>query len=283
VAIFTLCSASGSPGVTTTALGLACIWPRPVLLVEADPTGGSGLLAGYFKGSRDDDGLVELVVAARQGHLAERLPALLVELPGTNAQVLVGSRAHEQAVGLALLWDDLLAELRTLAATGQDVIVDAGRLGLDGSPSALIAGGDVTLLLVRSSLPGLAAASSWAATLKKAAGPAHAVGAVAVGAGRPYGAREVQAAVGVPVLASVLWAPADAAVLSDGAAFPAASFGRRLLRRDADQRRFDASPLMRSLAAVGESTRAQARIIAEGLGRPLAASTPVADTAGRVS
>lgn len=283
MAIFTLCSASGSPGVTTTALGLACIWPRPVVLVEADPTGGSGVLAGYFRGARDDDGLVELVVASRQGRLADRLPGLLLDVPGTNARVLVGSRAHEQAVGLAGLWDDLLAELRTLAATGQDVIVDAGRLGLDGSASPLVRGADVTMLLVGSSLPLLAAASSWANTLKKAAGTGHAVGAVVVGAGRPYGAGEVQAAVGLPVFGSVAWDPRNAAVLSQGAPFPAASFGRRLLRRDADQRRFDASPLVRSLHAVAESVQGRARTLAEGLGRPLVAPVPVGDASGRVS
>ena len=53
MAVIALASASGSPGVTTTALGLAMLWPRPVLLVEADPTGGSGLLAGYFRGTRE--------------------------------------------------------------------------------------------------------------------------------------------------------------------------------------------------------------------------------------
>ena len=52
MAVIALTSASGSPGVTTTALGLALSWPRPVLLVEADPTGASGLLAGYFRGAR---------------------------------------------------------------------------------------------------------------------------------------------------------------------------------------------------------------------------------------
>ena len=46
MAVVALTSASGSPGVTTTAVGLALTWPRPVLLIEADPTGGSGVLAG---------------------------------------------------------------------------------------------------------------------------------------------------------------------------------------------------------------------------------------------
>ena len=34
MAVVALASASGSPGVTTTALGLALLWPRPVLLVH---------------------------------------------------------------------------------------------------------------------------------------------------------------------------------------------------------------------------------------------------------
>ena len=34
MAVICLTSASGSPGVTTTAVGLALCWPRPVLLVE---------------------------------------------------------------------------------------------------------------------------------------------------------------------------------------------------------------------------------------------------------
>ena len=64
MAVVALTSASGSPGVTTTAVGLALTWPRPVLLIEADPTGGSGVLAGYFRGTREYDvGLIELALS----------------------------------------------------------------------------------------------------------------------------------------------------------------------------------------------------------------------------
>jgi hypothetical protein len=61
MAVYTLVSASGSPGVTTTALALASVWPRPVIVVEADPTGGSAILAGYFRGQQRPAGLVDLV------------------------------------------------------------------------------------------------------------------------------------------------------------------------------------------------------------------------------
>ena len=65
MAVIALTSASGSPGVTTTALGLTLLWPRAVLLVEADPTGGSGVLAGFFRGAREyDSGLIELALSS---------------------------------------------------------------------------------------------------------------------------------------------------------------------------------------------------------------------------
>ena len=50
-----LTSASGSPGVSTSALGMSLAWSKPVLLVEADPTGGSAILAGWFHGRPPHD------------------------------------------------------------------------------------------------------------------------------------------------------------------------------------------------------------------------------------
>ena len=66
MALIVLTSASGSPGVTTTALALALTWRRPALLVEADPTGGSAVLAGYFRGrAAPTDSLIDLAFAHR--------------------------------------------------------------------------------------------------------------------------------------------------------------------------------------------------------------------------
>lgn len=261
MAICAVCSASGSRGVTTICLGLSLSWPRPVVLVEADPTGGSAILAGYFRGRRDDDGLIDLVAAARQGQLAQRLPELLIDAPGSDGRcrILVGSRAHEQAVGLSLIWDDLLAELKRVAGAGQDVIVDAGRLGLEGSPAPLINGADVTLLTTGTSLPELTAAVSWARTLQGHERPGHAVLALLVGEGQPYTAREVRAALGLPLAGSIADDPLNAQVLSHGEPFPPAAFWRRVIwREQADERRFADSALMRSITALGERLRGQA-------------------------
>ena len=223
MALITLVSASGSPGVTTTALGLALAWPRPVLLVEADPTGGSALLTGYWRGQRDHTGLLELVMAERHGVLADALPRMVIPIEGTDVAVVAGTKSHEQAPGLARLWDPLLLVLQDLS--GQDVIVDAGKLGNEYSPKPLIRFSDVTLLVTHSNLPALAAARSWAKTLADEIVPGHDAKIVLVGEGRKYRAAEIAKTLGLPVLASIDWDPARAEVFSLGASFPPARFG----------------------------------------------------------
>src|SRR3546814_407228 len=110
-------------------------------------------------------------LSLRDGGLADALPreTLLLdpEAPAErSAWFLPGIRAHEQAPSLLALWDPLTEQLRALERNGQDVIVDAGRLGLAGWPQPLIAASDLTLLVTRSSLPALAGATSWAKTLR---------------------------------------------------------------------------------------------------------------------
>lgn len=251
MAIITLTSASGSPGVTTTALGLAMVWPRPVLLVEADPTGGSALLAGYWRGQVDHVGLLDLVLAERHGVLADALPRMQFAVEGFGASLLVGTKSHEQAGSLARLWDPLLGVLQNLS--GQDVIVDAGRLGLDGSPRSLLTYSDVTVLLTLSSLRALAAARSWAATLAADVVPGHEVKIVIVGEGRKYRAREVTRTLGLPVAGSIEWDPRRAEVFADGAPYPVPRFGgEQAANRGFEQSGYVRS--LRSLAAALQST-----------------------------
>ncbi|MBK8458810.1 MAG: hypothetical protein IPL43_00155 [Micropruina sp.] len=263
--IVTLVSASGSPGVTSTAVGLALTWPRPVVLVEADPTGGSGILAGFFRASTDQRGLIDLVMAHRSGVLAEALPRLLMPVPGSHASVLVGSKAHEQAAGLERVWDPLLLALRGLVAAGQDVIVDAGRLGLDGSPRPLIHDSDLTLLVSRTTLPALAAARSWARVLGEETLPTHPVRVLLVGEGRPYRSGEVTRTLGLPALGSVTWDPARAAVFSDGAPHPhpRPGVGWLLGGEKARAAAFDRSGYLGSVRAAGEAIRGLWRVADE--------------------
>ncbi|MFV0429541.1 MAG: hypothetical protein ACK5KO_08975 [Arachnia sp.] len=243
--------------MTTTALGLALNSPRPVVLVEADPKGGSGLLAGFFRGQLDHPGLVDLVIAQRADLVAEALPRLLYPVEGSAVSVLFGARSHEQAAGIAALWEPLLDALRGLEATGTDVIVDAGRLGPPGWPRPLVHGADVTLLVVGSDLPSLAAARSWAAALQAEDLPGHVTRLLVVGEGRPYDNREVARTLGMPVLRSIEWAPELARVYSHGQPAPRPSWWLRVGRGpDAAASAFADSVYVRSLRAVAGSLRA---------------------------
>jgi hypothetical protein len=233
MAVIVLASASGSPGVTTSALGLALTWPRPVLLVEADPTGGSAVLAGYFRGiSAHTAGLLDLAWAHREGLLEDALAELPMPIPDSSASLLPGVRAHTQARSLAALWEPLAAALKRLDRTGRDVIIDAGRLGLTGSPEPLIYAADLMLLVMRSDLVALAAARSWAETLGAGfddLGTAK-VRALLVGEGRPYSGRDVTKVLGLPVAATLAWDEASAAVFSRGAPLPRRFLGGALPR-----------------------------------------------------
>ncbi len=253
MAVVTLVSASGSPGVTTTALGLALTWPRPVLLVEADPSGSSAILAGYLRGTSDHVGLVDLVMAHRSGLLSEALPRMVMRLGGDESRVsvLVGSRSHDQAAGLMRLWEPLLGVLRDMSANGQDVIVDAGRLGLASWPRALVTHSDVTALVTRSSLPALVAARSWAASLAEDVLPGHEARLLMVGEGRPYGVREAARTLGLSPLAGIEWDPARAAVFSEGSPKPKPRFGGEA----AADRSFEQSGYTASIRGVGEALR----------------------------
>jgi hypothetical protein len=194
MALIVLTSASGSPGVTTTALGLALTWVRPVLLVEADPTGGSGLLAGYFRGqAAPTQSLIDLAFAHRAGELAQAIPAVSMQVPDTSVTMIAGTTAHGQARSLESLWEPLAAVLKGLDALGQDVIVDAGRLGLAGAPEPLLFAGRPVPAgdphrprrVVRGTVVGADPARRVRTARRRAI-----AGLLVVGEGRPYRARK---------------------------------------------------------------------------------------------
>lgn len=218
MAIVCLTSASGSPGVTTTAVGMAFSWPRPVLLVEADPTGGSGVLAGFLRGTTPyDAGLIELALSPLG--TADALRDVVRPL-GPNVSLITGIRSHSQATALRDIWEPLAAALRDLDDNGQDVIVDAGRLGLTGSPTPLLDAADAALLVTRATLPAISAARSWAESVRQPATGWRHPGLLLVAEGQPYRASEVAKVLGIPVVADLPDDPAAAAVYHRGAAPP---------------------------------------------------------------
>jgi len=228
MAVHVLCSASGAPGVTTTALGLALTWPRPVLLVDADRTPAQAVQAGYLRGSIDDGrGLVSMLQAHRERHdLGDELLDAATELPppprpasrGGAAEPTVTRRflpgfSHPQTVDVfAPVWRPLF---QALSDAPFDSVVDAGRIGHRGLPPEVVDAAARLLVVTRTSLPALAALRLHLPGLVDRAAPGR-VGLIVVGPGRPYGAGEVAEAFDLPVDAEIPLDVTGASELSEG-------------------------------------------------------------------
>lgn len=216
--ILTLSSAKGAPGVTTTALLLTVAWPRPVLLIEADPSGGS-IAAGYLSGDLPhvDKSVLELAMAQRRGEdiSAAILRDSAIPLVG-DARFIVGSPGPGQASFCAPLWAPMADAARVLSVKGFDVIVDLGRISSDTHPWLRVS--DLALLVTRSTMPALAAAQSAAAAMRTAVGRRSTVEALTVGINEPYGTAEVKDALDLDVTATIANDPVTAEVFSLGRA-----------------------------------------------------------------
>jgi hypothetical protein len=192
-----------SCGVTTLALSVAATWPadRRVLLVEADPAGGT---LGAGSGWPAEPSLVSFAAAARRGGE----PALVWEhchhLPG-EVPVLAAPPLGDQARSALGMVGSVLGRLGELDG---DVLVDCGRLD-PGSPSvALWERADRAVLVVRPRLADLQALASWV----EGRAFESPVGLVTVGDG-PYPDGEITEALGLEVLARLPWDPGAAGAL----------------------------------------------------------------------
>src|SRR5699024_6159287 len=136
-------------------------------------------------------------------------------LPGSTVEFVPGVRSHQQAASVAPLWEPLSGVLRAMEQRGVDVVVDAGRIGLENSPLPVVRSSDLALLVVRSDLPAVAGARGWAQSLQEqlaAVGTAQQLGILLVGPGRPYSSREIRSVLGLPVVAELPWDPEAAQV-----------------------------------------------------------------------
>ncbi len=149
MALISIAADKGAPGVTTTALALAAVWPRPVLLAECDPAGGDLVyrLPGVSGEPLDPRrGLLSLAVAARRGGQPGQVWEHAQKLYG-GLDALLGVTNAEQGSGLHLLWGPLG---KLLAGLGEaDVIADCGRLGTDGPQYDLLAESTAVVLVTR--------------------------------------------------------------------------------------------------------------------------------------
>ncbi|MGB7980878.1 MAG: hypothetical protein WCF36_08825 [Candidatus Nanopelagicales bacterium] len=247
MAVIALTSVSGAPGVTTTILGLGLAWHRPALIVEADVTPGSAILAGYCRGVvPHDQGIIDVALAAGLGEPVDEAIADHVRDLDGGLRLLAGVANSAQVGSVEAVWGPLAAALRGMDDLGVDVLVDAGRLGAAHGPMPLLRQADLVGVVLRADLPSINAARGALGMLGEdldRLGLGRTVlHTILVGPARPYTAGEVSAALGTPMLGDVAWDPASAAVLSTGAAPPRGSAR---------------SPLTRSISALASRTSAR--------------------------
>ncbi|GAA1429409.1 hypothetical protein GCM10009616_11410 [Microlunatus lacustris] len=225
MAILVLTSCSGSPGVTTLAVGLALSWPRPVLLVDADPGASQAVLAGYLTGrSTGGKGLLRVAEAHRdRRNLREAVVdqcLTLAESDGDRRLFLPGFTRPGSAAHFAGVWDDLADTFDRLGDVDLDVVVDAGRLGPLGLPPALLERSALTVVLLGSSLRAVLATRVQLPVLteqRTGTGARGRIGLGVVDEGHPYRAAEIGRALATEVVARLPHDPASAAHFSDGA------------------------------------------------------------------
>ncbi len=230
MSVLALASVAGAPGVTTTAVALALAWPRPVVLVEADPIGASAVLPGLLRGgARHDRGVLDAAVAARSGALTAALPELLIVLGG-QARLLAGLARPEQAATMTRSWPVLAPALAEASAVlDLDVIIDVGRLSQAGAALPALGTAEKVLAVTRTTLPALHVLRAWLPTLRSALVDQTRLGLLLVGEGQPYRAGEITRTLDVPVTAVLPEDPAAAAAYSTGSAHPRRSeFARAL-------------------------------------------------------
>jgi hypothetical protein len=152
VALIALAADKGAPGVSTAAVALGAVWPRPVLVAECDQGGGDLVYrlpaegGGMLNPAR---GLLSLAATARRGLRPDQIGEHTQRLVG-GMDVLAGLTNADQAQGLTWLWGPLgrcFASLHPI-----DVLADCGRLGAGGPMNDLLREADMIVLFTRPSL-----------------------------------------------------------------------------------------------------------------------------------
>ncbi|MFI7604663.1 MinD/ParA family protein [Micromonospora sp. NPDC049366] len=223
MAIITLVSAKGSPGVTTAALAAALTWHRRLVLAECDPAGGS-ILAGFLGGALDGPrGLGELAVGElRDGNLETAFWSQLVDLdaPRRERLLLPGVVDPTQSGSVTPLWQrfaDFFVSLER-GTPPYDVLVDCGRLHVANPPWPLLRAASVVLVVSRAELPDLSGAQATVKAIERDFAehrvPAGTLRLLLVGNG--HGRAEISRALKLPVIGRLPDDPRTARVLALG-------------------------------------------------------------------
>ncbi len=234
-----LTTATGAPGVTTSAVGLAIAWPQNVCLVDANPHTDLAIPAGYLHGAplaqRGLLGVAEAIRTQSEFSVTDHCVQLTQNEP-TTRYFFPGATKPSDPTLFAPVWQKVFA---ALAEKGDlDVIVDAGRMGHRGVGGELAAHADVLLLVLRSSLPSIAGAHLYLPQIRaQAAATGTRLEVLLVGQNRPYKAMEVQQQFSLPVTAALPWDESGARTFSEG---------------EPQDRKFDQSSYWKALVAAAK-------------------------------
>jgi hypothetical protein len=149
VALIAIAADKGAPGVTTAALALTAVWPRPVLLAECDPSGGDLVYrfqaadGGHLDPRR---GVLSLAIAGRRGMPPQQAWEHVQKMHG-GIGLLAGVTNAEQGAGLNSLWGSVGRLLASLPQV--DVIADCGRLGVQGPVYDLLDEASLVVLVTK--------------------------------------------------------------------------------------------------------------------------------------
>lgn len=147
-----LFSVKGSPGVTSSALALAAVWPRQVVMVEADPTGSdlSYRCRASHGGPVDaEPGLLRLAATVRSGVPGPQVLSDEAQALACGVQLVQGVAASAQSRGFGPIWSTIG---QVCANAMVDVIVDLGRLERSSPVMAIAGAADVLLPVVSTTL-----------------------------------------------------------------------------------------------------------------------------------
>ena len=134
--MLTVYSTQGSPGASTTAMHLAAHWAsegREMLLIEADPAGGS---LSHNLGIQFTPGSASFVASGlpvQSNHLIDHAQDVLFE----NLHVMPAPASPTGARGIFNTFADFSEDLRTISENEMAVIIDGGRVTADTAASGL--------------------------------------------------------------------------------------------------------------------------------------------------
>ena len=147
--MLTVYSTQGSPGASTTAMHLAAHWAsagREVLLIEADPAGGS---LSHNLGIQFTPGSASFVASGlpvQSNHLIDHAQDVLFE----NLHVMPAPASPTGARGIFDTFADFAEDLRTISENEMAVVIDGGRITADTAASELTTGAAGVVVVCRS-------------------------------------------------------------------------------------------------------------------------------------